>query len=240
MPASIRQIKEDYVIKRLDRMGIHWFDILAFLPFALIYTAFGAFWTTSSLPYMAADPTQGLQIKKDIMYYLLWFCAMGYAVIANTVILWRRAPRGGLIAFVVMLGAMVVTFAGMTLLTGNLNNWISPSTKVLSIAIGDLLVLLPLVTASIVFVIAWIVVGFSNHLREQPVLQGLSRLGVALMVMPVIQFMVIVFLPRWDDEVRGVVFVHAMSLGLMWGLFLGGGLAANLRRRNENGAAVTQ
>ena len=219
-------------------MGIHWFDILVFVPFALIYTVFWAYWTTSSAPYMAADLTNGLQIKKDIMYYLLWICAMGYAVIANTVVLWNRAPRGGLIAFVVMLGAMVTTFVGMTLLTGVLNDLIPASTKVLSIAIGDLLVLLPLVTASIVFVIAWIVAGFSNHLREQPVLQGLSRLGIALMVMPVVQFLVIYFLPRWDDEVRGVVFVHAMSLGLMWGLFLGGGLAANLRRRNGNGAAV--
>ncbi|MBA3468493.1 MAG: hypothetical protein H0T53_02500 [Herpetosiphonaceae bacterium] len=226
------------MIKRLDRMGIHWFDILAFVPFALIYTAFGVFWTTSSARYMAGDPIAGLQIKKDIMYYLLWFCASSYAIIANTIVLWNRAPRGGLIAFVVMLGAMVATFAGMTLLTGVLNDIIPASTKVLSIAIGDLLVLLPLVTASVVFVIAWIVAGFSNHLREQPVLQGLSRLGIALMVMPVIQFMVIYFLPRWDDEVRGVVFVHAMSLGLMWGLFLGGGLAANMRRRNGNGAAV--
>lgn len=227
------------MIKRLDRMGIHWFDILAFMPFAFIYTVFGAVWTTSSAKYMAADASTILQIKKDIMYYLLWICAMGYAVIANSVILWRRAPRGGIIAFVVMLGAMVVTFVGMTLLTGVLQRVIPASTKVLSIAIGDLLVLLPVVTASVVFIIAWIVAGFSNHLREQPVVQGLLRLGVALMLLPVVQFMAIFFLPRWDDEVRGVVFVHAMGLGLIWGLFLGGALGANLLRRNHNGATAT-
>lgn len=227
------------MIKRLDRMGIHWFDILAFMPFAFIYTVFGAVWTTSSAKYMATDSSTILQIKKDIMYYLLWICAMGYAVIANSVILWRRAPRGGIIAFVVMLGAMVVTFVGMTLLTGVLQRVIPASTKVLSIAIGDLLVLLPVVTASVVFIIAWIVAGFSNHLREQPVVQGLLRLGVALMLLPVVQFMAIFFLPRWDDEVRGVVFVHAMGLGLMWGLFLGGALGANLLRRNHNAATAT-
>jgi hypothetical protein len=238
-PSYISQIKEDYVIKRLDRMGIHWFDILAFMPFAFIYTVFGAIWTTSTAKYMAADPTTVLQLKKDIMYYLLWICAMGYAVLANTVVLWKRAPRGGLLAFVVMLGAMVFTFIGMTLLTGLLKEKIPVSTKILSIAIGDLLTLLPIVTASIVFVIAWVVAGFTNHLREQPVLQGLSRLGVALMLLPVVQFCAIFFLPRWDDEVRGVVFIHAMGLGLIWGLFLGGGLAANMRRRNGNGTTVS-
>ena len=61
---------------------------------------------------------------------------------------------------------------------------------------------------------------------------------MALMLMPLVQFAVIFFLPRWDDEVRGIVFVHAMGLGLLWGLFLAGGLGANLRRPSTNGAAV--
>ena len=221
----------------LNKLGLNWIDVAIFIPFALLYTAFGVFWTLSNAPYMAGGP-EGLQIKKDIMYYLLWFCAIGYAVLANTAVLWNRAPRGGLLAFVVMLGVMVATFFGLTFLTEQLRGAISPSTKVLSIAIGDILVLLPIVTASIVFIIAWIVAGFSNHLRSQPVVQGLQRLGVALMLIPVIQFCVIFFLPRWDDEVRGVVFVHAMSLGLMWGLFLGGALGSNMSRRNQNGAAV--
>lgn len=222
----------------LSKLGINWIDVVIFIPFALLYTGFGAFWTLSDAPYMAGGP-EGLQIKKDIMYYLLWFCAMGYAVLANTAILWKRAPRGGLLAFVVMLGVMVGTFFALTFLTEQLREAINPSTKILSIAIGDILVLLPIVTASIVFIIAWIVAGFSNHLRSQPVVQGLQRLGMALMLIPVIQFCVIFFLPRWDDEVRGVVFVHAMSLGLMWGLFLGGAIGSNLARRGENGAVAT-
>jgi len=225
------------VTRFLNKLGLNWIDVAIFIPFALLYTAFGVFWTLSNASYMAGGP-EGLQIKKDIMYYLLWFCAIGYAALANTAVLWKRAPRGGLIAFVVMLGVMVGTFFGLTFLTEQLRAAISPSTKVLSIAIGDILVLLPIVTASIVFIIAWIVAGFSNHLRSQPVVQGLQRLGVALMLIPVIQFCVIFFLPRWDDEVRGVVFVHAMSLGLMWGLFLGGALGSNMSRRNQNGAAV--
>jgi hypothetical protein len=229
------------VTRFLNKLGLNWIDVVIFIPFALLYTAFGVFWTLGSSKLMAGDPTSTLQQKKDIMYYLLWFCAMGYAVLANTAVLWRRAPRGGLIAFVVMLGVMVGTFFGLTFLTEALRDpsVIAPSTKVLSIAIGDILVLLPIVTSSIVFIIAWIVSGFSNHLRSQPVVQGLQRLGVALMLIPVIQFCVIFFLPRWDDEVRGVVFVHAMSLGLMWGLFLGGALGSNMSRRNENNAAVT-
>lgn len=223
--------------KFLNNIGLNWLDLMIFIPFALIYAAFGAFWTVSDLPLMA-DGTGTLQQKKDIMYYLLWFCSIGYAVLANTAALWKRAPRAGLIAFVVMLGLMVGTFFGATALTDFVKGQIPASTKVLSIAIGDILVLLPVIIASIVFVIAWIVAGFNNHQREQPVVQGLMRLGAALMIIPVIQFFVIYFFPRWDDEVRGVVFVHAMSLGLMWGLFLGGGLAANLRRRTGNGVGV--
>jgi hypothetical protein len=225
------------VTRFLNKLGLNWIDVAIFIPFALLYAAFGAFWTLSDAPYMAGGP-ESLQEKKDVMYYLLWFCAIGYAVLANTAVLWKRAPRGGLIAFVVMLGVMVATFFGLTALTAFLQDKISPATKILSIAISDILVLLPIVTASIVFIIAWIVAGFSNHLRSQPVVQGLQRLGVALMLIPVIQFCVIFFLPRWDDEVRGVVFVHAMSLGLMWGLFLGGALGSNMSRRNQNGAAV--
>lgn len=222
----------------LNKLGLNWIDVVIFIPFALLYTAFGAFWTLSDAPLMA-NGTGTLQEKKDLMYYLLWFCAMGYAVLANTAVLWKRAPRGGLIAFVVMLGVMVGTFFALTFLTAVLQRSIPASTKVLSIAIGDLLVLLPIVTATIVFIIAWIAAGFSNHLRSQPVVQGLQRLGMALMLIPVIQFCVIFFLPRWDDEVRGVVFVHAMSLGLLWGLFLGGAIGSNLASRTENGAVAT-
>ena len=223
--------------KFLNNIGLNWLDVAIFIPFAGLYAAFGVFWTLSGLPLMA-EGTGSLQQKKDIMYYLLWFCAIGYAVLANTAALWKRAPRAGLVAFVVMIGLMVGTFFGATALTDFVKGQIPASTKVLSIAIGDILVLLPVIIASIVFVIAWIVAGFNNHQREQPVVQGLMRLGAALMIIPVIQFFVIYFFPRWDDEVRGVVFVHAMSLGLMWGLFLGGGLAANLRRRTGNGVGV--
>lgn len=224
--------------KWLNNIGVSMLDLVIFVPFALVYTIFGAIWTTSSGPYMAGDFATTLQEKKDIMYYLLWACAIGYAVLANTIALWGKAARGGLIAFVVTLVVMVAAFFGLTFGTQALSNTLPASTKVLSIAIGDILVLLPVVTATIFFFIAWIVTGFSNHLRGQPVAQGFVRLGVALMVMPVIQFLVIVFLPRWDDEVRGVVFVHAMSLGLLWGLFLGGGLGSNLRKRAETPATV--
>src|SRR5262249_51236850 len=119
---------------------------------------------------------------------------------------------------------------GLTFVNQLLRDNIPASKKILSIAISDILVLMPIVTGTIFFIIAWIVAGFSNHLRSQPVAQGLTRLGVALMGFPVIQFAVLFFLPRWNDEVRGVVVVHAMGLGLLWGLFLGGGLGSNLRK----------
>jgi hypothetical protein len=224
----------------MRKLGIHPIDLFVFLFFALVYTVFGVIWTTGHGDYMAGDtnPLHSLQTKKDIMYYLLWICAMGYAVIANTIILWPRLRRrSGIIAFVVGLGVIVAVFFGMTLLTGVLNKSIPASTKILSIAVSDLLVLLPVVTSTILFVIALVLAGIYNHHQGQPVVHGFVRLGIGLMLMPLIQFLVIFFLPRWDDEVRGVVFIHAMGLGLMWGLFLGGGIGANMLRRTE-GAPV--
>ncbi len=216
----------------LNKLGVSWLDVIIFVPFALIYTVFGAFWTTSSAPFMAGDYAATLQQKKDIMYYLLWLCAMGYAIVSNTLALRGKAPMSGIIGFVVMLGAMVAAFFAGTFLADFLRNELNPSTKILSIAINDILVLLPIITGTVFLLIAWIVAGFMNHLPGQPVARGLIRLGVALMLIPVIQFLVIFFLPKWDDEVRGVVFVHAMSLGLLWGFFLGGGVGANLLTRN--------
>lgn len=218
-------------MKLLKSLGISWIDLILFLVFAGIYTGYGVVWTLT----MASDPTTQLQVHKDLMYYLLWACAIGYAVLANTALLWKRAPRAGVIAFAIMPALMAGTFFGLTKINSLLAGAISPSVKVLSIAVGDLLVLMPMLTASVVFIIAWLFVGLSNHQREQPVTQGLIRLGMALMLMPIVQFAVIFFLPRWDDEVRGIVFVHAMGLGLLWGLFLAGGLGANLRRPSANG-----
>lgn len=217
----------------LKRLGLHWADVVLFLAFALVFAAFGVYWSL----YMAGEPGP-LQAKKDLMYYVLWVCAMGYAVLANTFVLWNKAPRGGLITFVVLLGVIVGLFFALTYLTQVLRDNISPSTKILSISIGDLLVLLPVVSAATLFIIAWIVAGFANHLRYQPVVRGLIRLGMALMLMPLVQFIVIFFLPRWDDETRGVVFLYSMGLGLMWGLFLAGALGSNLLRSNNGNEQI--
>ncbi|HEY1012594.1 MAG TPA: hypothetical protein VGE07_07815 [Herpetosiphonaceae bacterium] len=222
-------------MKLLKSLGVSWIDLILFLVFAGIYTGYGVVWTLT----MASDPHTLLQTHKDMMYYLLWACAIGYAILSNTAALWSRAPRAGVIAFAVMPVIMAGAFFGLTAVNELLREAIQPSVKVLSIAISDLLVLMPMLTATVVFIIAWLFVGLNNHQREQPVTQGLIRLGLGLMLMPIVQFLVIFFLPRWDDEVRGVVFVHAMGLGLLWGLFLAGGLGANLRRpATGNGAAA--
>ena len=221
------------------RWGLHPADVVLFVFFGLIYAVFGAIWSVNALPFSPNNINYTLQAKKDIMYYMLWGCAVGYALLANSAILWNKAPRSGILAFPVILVLMGGFFAVMTWLTAELREFIAPSVRILSIPIGDLLVLLPVVTATIIFMIAWLGTGIFNHQREQPLAQGFIRLGMALMSFPLIQFLVIFFLPRWDDEVRGVVFIHAMGLGLMWGVFLGGALGSNLRRRRTNGETAT-
>ncbi len=215
----------------LKKMGFSGIDVALFAVFAIVYAVFGVLWTLNLTPLGPASEANLLE-KKELVYYGLWLCAVAYAVLANSFVLRNKSPKGGLIAFPITIAVMAVVFFALTALT----NWlkdpttIAPSTKILSISIGDLLVLLPVVSAVIVFIIAWLGAGLTNHMRGQPVTQGFIRLGVALMAFPLVQQTVLFFFPRWDDEVRGVVTVGAMSLGLLWGLFLGGAIGSNLRK----------